>query len=81
MKITDFSIYDGRGNEVPGDTFGNNVAFECPQCCHPILAIARKDQRGSSEENPARCRGCGARYVLYVPSGSRKLYVYQLPAQ
>jgi len=38
-RVTDFRCVDERGERVPCDAFGNNVAFNCPNCGHPILAI------------------------------------------
>jgi hypothetical protein len=78
MRITGFSVFDARGDEVAADAFGNNVAFECTRCCHPVLAVALENQRGSSEAKPALCRGCGAKFVLEVRDGTKKLYVFKL---
>jgi hypothetical protein len=61
MKVTDFLIMNGDGVEISADAFGNNVAFSCPTCRHPILATALDNQRGSDEEHPAECKGCGRR--------------------
>ena len=50
---------------LPADYFGNNAAIQCPACSkYPVLLIARQDQRGSSESNPAECRGCGAKIYI-----------------
>ena len=54
-KITDFHCVDENGREVPCYAFGNNVAFNCPKCGRPMLAVIRKDQRGSKPENPTPC--------------------------
>lgn len=59
--ITDFRCVDESGQVVSCDAFGNNVAFGCPGCGHPILSIARKNQRGSSPDRPAACRKCDFR--------------------
>ena len=79
MKITDFLIMDGAGEEIPADAFGNNVAFLCEECGHPVLATALENQRGSDEEHPATCRGCGTSYFLDVRSHAEKLYIHTLP--
>lgn len=67
---------DTNGEEIKADAHGNNVAFCCMDCGHPILAIALENQRGSDEEHPAECKGCGAKYFLDVREGSEKLYVH-----
>jgi transcription elongation factor Elf1 len=78
MTITDFLVMDGNGDEIHADPFGNNVAFECPNCGHPVLAIALDNQRGSDEEHPAKCRGCGRSYFLDVRVQAEKLYIHEL---
>lgn len=78
MRITDFLVLDGDGNAVRADAFGNNLAFACEACGHPVLAIARKNQRGSDESHPTKCRGCGRGYFLDVREGAEKLYIHAL---
>lgn len=78
MKITDFLVMDGDGNEIEADPFGNNVAFACPNCSHPVLAIALDDQRGSDEEHPTECRGCHRSYFLDVRPQTEKMYIHEL---
>ena len=56
--ITDFHCVDESDKGICCDAFGNNVAFSCPKCGHPMLAIMRKSQRGSDVNNPAVCRAC-----------------------
>jgi len=75
LKITDFLVFDAAGNEISADPHGNNLAFCCPACGHPVLAVALANQRGSDEAHPAVCRGCAARYFLDIRSGSEKLYI------
>jgi predicted RNA-binding Zn-ribbon protein involved in translation (DUF1610 family) len=36
-KVTDFNLVDDAGETSPCDAFGNNVAFKCPKCGHPML--------------------------------------------
>lgn len=81
MKITDFLVMDGSGEEIQADPFGNNLAFECLGCAHPVLAVALENQRGSSEKNPAQCRGCGLCYFLDVRIDAEKIYVHRVLAQ
>ena len=76
MKITDFLIMDGDGVEIPADAFGNNVAFSCAKCGHPVLATALDNQRGSDEEHPSRCKGCGQGYFLDIRSHAQKVYIH-----
>ena len=76
MKITDFLVMDTHGNEVRADPFGNNLAFSCPECGHPVVAIALENQRGSDESHPASCRGCGVNFFLDVRRQAEKLYIH-----
>ncbi len=78
MKITDFLTMDGNGDEILADAHGNNIAFSCSECGHPILAVALENQRGSDEDHPAVCKGCGAKYFLDVRTHMEKLYVHRL---
>jgi hypothetical protein len=54
--ITNFQCADEAGKAVSSDASGNNVAFGCPKCAHPVLTIARENQRASDASHPARCR-------------------------
>ena len=76
VKITDFLVMDTNGDEISADAFGNNLAFNCWVCSHPVLAIALENQRGSDEDHLAVCRGCGTGYFLDVRSHAEKLYVH-----
>jgi len=76
MKITNFLVMDEDGLEVASDPHGNNVAFCCIKCGHPILAVALENQRGSDEEHPVACRGCEAKYFLDIRLESEKLYIH-----
>jgi len=77
MKITDFLVMDGSGSQLRADAHGNNVSFSCMSCGHPVLAIALKGQRGSDEEHPAKCKGCGVLYFLDVREHANKLYIHE----
>jgi predicted RNA-binding Zn-ribbon protein involved in translation (DUF1610 family) len=70
MKITNFHCF----GEIKADAFGNNVAFSCPNCGHPVLAIIRDGQRGS-KENPSHCKGCGNDYVVTADSKKETICV------
>jgi hypothetical protein len=76
MKITDFLVMDTNGEEIEADPHGNNLAFCCMECGHPVVAVALENQRGSDEQHPASCRGCGARYFLDIRPHAEKLYIH-----
>jgi hypothetical protein len=56
--ITKFRCTDEKGQQILCDAFGNNVAFNCSNCNHPMLAIIRENQRGSDANHPAECPNC-----------------------
>jgi len=64
--VTGFRCVDERGDSVLCDAFGNNVAFRCPDCGHPVNAIAREHHRGASPDSPAECRHCSFRGWMQV---------------
>ena len=76
MNITNFLIMNSDGEIIDGDPHGNNLAFVCEACGYPILAIARDYQRGSSEDYPVECKGCGLAYFLDIRPSSEKLYIH-----
>ncbi len=76
MKITDFLVLNSDGEEIEADPHGNNIAFSCESCGHPILAIALENQRGSDADHPAKCRGCGKEYFLDVRQRAEKIYIF-----
>ena len=76
MKITDFLVMDSNGDEIPADPYGNNIAFDCGICEHPVLAIALENQRGSDRDHPATCRDCGTAYFLDIRPQARKVYIH-----
>jgi hypothetical protein len=78
LTITNFQCVDDKGQTVPCDAFGNNVAFSCPLCSHPMLAIIRNSQRGSYAGNPAVCRSCQFRCWLSNDQPARLLRLYPL---
>ena len=78
MKITGFLVLDSDGREIPADPHGNNLAFSCMACGHPIVAVALENQRGSDEGHPATCKGCNAQYFLDVRPQAEKLYIHSL---
>ncbi|WP_418081179.1 hypothetical protein [Stenotrophomonas geniculata] len=76
MNITDFLVMDGDGDEIGADPHGSNIAFTCFDCGYPVVADASENQRGSDEDCPAACRGCGVEYFLDLRLDSRKLYIH-----
>ena len=80
MKITNFLVMDSNGLKIAADPYGNNVAFCCMKCGHPVLAIALEHQRGSDEEHPVTCRTCNSQYFLDVREQAAKLYIHSVRA-
>jgi transcription elongation factor Elf1 len=78
MKITDFLTMDMHGDLIQADAHGNNIAFNCFVCGHPVLATARDNQRGHDKEHPSTCKGCGQNYFLDVREHMNKLYIHEL---
>lgn len=79
MNFSDFLIMDGEGDEIRADAFGQNVAFACWHCGHPLLAIALENQRGFDQQHPTVCKGCNRAYFLDVRPHMQKLYIHALP--
>lgn len=78
MKITDFLVMDGDGVEIEADAHGNNLAFCCPDCAHPVLGVALENRKGSDESHPTTCKGCGEQYFLDVRPGTETLYIHRV---
>ena len=78
MKITDFLVMDTSGSEISADPHGNNLAFCCTACGHPIVAVALHNQRGSDANHPATCRGCNAQYFLAIQQQANRLVVHRV---
>jgi len=78
MCVTGFNVENSRGYKIDADPFGNNIAFACFSCKHPVLAIAREHQRGYSKENPAICMRCEIRYFIRVERESKKVVIESL---
>jgi hypothetical protein len=53
-RITDFECVGEKGEPVLSDAYGNNVAFKCPDCGHPMLAIvlSKQSRSGSTQTIP-----------------------------
>ncbi|MBU2568502.1 MAG: hypothetical protein KJ725_00445 [Gammaproteobacteria bacterium] len=76
MTITGFKGMYGNGEIAKIDAYGNNAAILCNKCGHPVLAIAREHQRGSSIDKPATCLGCGEDFFIEVRESSKKVVIY-----
>jgi DNA-directed RNA polymerase subunit RPC12/RpoP len=76
-RVTDFQLLDENGGRALCDAFGNNVAFKCMKCGHPMLAIIlpRQNRHGSTPENPAVCRNCGSKAWLMAEPAKKLLRV------
>jgi len=46
---------------------GNNVAWKCQACDHPILFVYQNGRIGSGPRSPTECPGCQTRYYLEPP--------------
>ncbi|OAI45812.1 hypothetical protein AYO44_12360 [Planctomycetaceae bacterium SCGC AG-212-F19] len=57
--------YQGLPTAVHAD--GNNVAWLCPGCGHPVLFVYQNGRMGSSSASPSICAGCGGTYYLDPP--------------
>ncbi len=78
MTITGFIGVYGNGDTAKIDAHGNNAAFLCNNCGHPVLAIAREHQRGSSVNKPATCLGCGEEFIIEPKESSQKVVIYNV---
>lgn len=67
---------DTNGEEIAADPHRNSLAFSCPLCGYPVLAIALDNQRGSDEHHPAYCKGCETGYFLDIRTRAEKLYIH-----
>ena len=61
MKMTRFE--NSHGETIAADQEGNNVAFICQACGHPVLAHPDPKSGFKNTEN-ATCEGCGQAYNL-----------------
>jgi hypothetical protein len=77
-KVTGFRCFDTEGFPILCDPFGNNVAFRCPGCSGPVLAVLREHQRGSNEGNPSICTACGSKYWIEVNEPNESLILHRI---
>lgn len=78
MKITGFLVMDHDGELLDADAHGNNIAFCCFDCGHPVLAVALENQRGFDEAHPVACQRCRTKYFLDIRSAAEKLYIHRM---
>jgi DNA-directed RNA polymerase subunit RPC12/RpoP len=76
-RVTDFRCVNQEGDPVLCDAYGNNVAFKCRNCGHPMLAIVlpKQNRRGSTPDNPAVCRHCGSRFWVAADTTKKLLRI------
>ena len=61
------AVKSSHGEPIAADWKGNNVAFSCQSCGHPILADAGRDEKGHLQAHPVervKCIDCKAEYFL-----------------
>ena len=61
------AVKNSHGEPIAADSKGNNVAFICQKCGHPILADGARDEKGRLQDHPAervKCIRCKADYSL-----------------
>jgi len=68
MKVTDCQI-SFKGRPTPADAYGNNVAWSCPVCGHPLLFVCRKGWKGFDGKR-TNCKQCGALFTIRPQSGN-----------
>lgn len=79
--ITNFTATTIAGVPLLADAYGNNVAFQCPSCGAPVLAVVLANMKGSSADKPATCRACESRYWIEVVVPESRLLVHALPGE
>jgi hypothetical protein len=62
MKVTNAVVLFG-GVATLTDSHGNNVAWCCPSCGHPVLFVCRDNQQGFNEKY-TDCKGCSRKYTI-----------------
>jgi hypothetical protein len=76
-RVTDFHLLNENGDRDLCDAHGNNVAFKCKGCGHPMLAVIlpKQNRHGSTPENPAICRYCGYQAWLVAEPAKKLLRI------
>jgi transcription elongation factor Elf1 len=66
MRTTDCqTYYDGHVTQA--DAYGNNVAWACPGCGHPILFVCLENQKGY-DGRFTECKGCDESFTIRYES-------------
>ena len=74
--ITDFTCFF-NDKELLSDAQGNNAAFACPECGHPILLVAGPvNTRGiKASSKPSACQNCNKEYWAEIDEVAEKIYI------
>jgi hypothetical protein len=76
MKVTDAKImYAGQGTDA--DSFGNNIAWKCPSCEHPVLFVCLDNQKGWGQDNWTPCEGCERQYCATGDEQTVTIFINQ----
>jgi uncharacterized protein (DUF983 family) len=75
MKTTDCQIFY-KGEATPADAHGNNIAWCCAACGHPLLFVCRDNQKGFGGK-ATQCHGCGKSYTIH-PQGDKAFAIEAL---
>lgn len=77
MTITGFKVVNSENEPIHAFPFGNNVAFNCEGCGHPILCIAIENQLGCrANKNPAQCPECSQGYYMDVDEAKKAITIH-----
>ena len=78
MKITDFCVKNSAGKKIPADPFGNNLAFTCFLCGHPVLLGTFLSGQGKDKNNQKECRRkiCNAKYFMEVREEDKTVIIH-----
>ena len=66
-KKQEYTVENCHGEPIAADPNGNNVAFICQNCGHPILAQVAKNESGHFQSYPVKqvnCKNCNADYSV-----------------
>lgn len=69
---TRHTVKNSHGEPIAADPKGNNVAFSCQSCGHPILAHAARNASGHFQDHPVEqveCIDCKASYFVRKKDG------------
>lgn len=81
-KKSEYAVENFHGEPIAADPKGNNVAFSCQNCGHPILAAAARNESGRFQDHPVEqveCIDCKADYSVRKKDGILVI-TYEEPA-